>query len=180
MTGAGTVPVWPPPTPPGPSSMSPSSVPGVPMTRRLAQGCPHARAVTTRVERLLRASRKLCVLRCIPCVWSRGGMSQPRLLIALVLLLCCQVRMGCHTRGCSTPCSAHKPRRTATNPPHPTASPHHGMWHSSRCPFLPPLPSTRHGMAQNGRRGTLACARLWLSPGWGHCLAQPVPAAGHP
>uniref|UniRef100_A0A8C9N971 Glucagon receptor n=1 Tax=Serinus canaria TaxID=9135 RepID=A0A8C9N971_SERCA len=73
-----------------PSPMSPSCVPGVPVTRRLAQGCPHARAVTSRVEKLLRASRKPCALRCVTCMWSRGGMSQPRLLTLLVLLLCCQ------------------------------------------------------------------------------------------
>lgn len=98
MTGAGSVPEWLPPTPPPPSPMSPSSVPAVSVTRedRLAQGCPDARAVTTRVEKLLRASRKPCTLCCVPCVWSRGGMSQPHLLTLLVLLLCCQVRMGCH------------------------------------------------------------------------------------
>ncbi|XP_023794667.1 glucagon receptor isoform X3 [Cyanistes caeruleus] len=90
MTGAGSVPEWLPPTPPAPSPMSPSSVPGVPVTRNLAQGCPHARAVTTRVEKLLRASRKPCVLRCVLCMWSRGGMSQPHLFTLLVLLLCCQ------------------------------------------------------------------------------------------
>lgn len=97
MTSAGSVPERLPPTPPAPSPVSPSSVPGVPVTRRLAQGCPHARAVTARVEKLLRASRKLCALCCVPCMWSRGGMSQPRLLTLLVLLLCCQVRMGCPT-----------------------------------------------------------------------------------
>lgn len=97
MTGAGSVPEWLPPTPPAVTPMSPSSVPGVPVTRRLAQGCPDARVVTTRVEKLLRASRKPCALLCVPCMWSRGGMSQPRLLILLVLLLCCQVRMGCCT-----------------------------------------------------------------------------------
>lgn len=97
MTSAGSVPERPPPTPPAPSPVSPSSVPGVPVTRRLAQGCPHARAVTARVEKLLRASRKLCALCCVPCMWSRGGMSQPHLLTLLVLLLCCQVRMGCPT-----------------------------------------------------------------------------------
>ncbi|KAI1232537.1 hypothetical protein IHE44_0007005 [Lamprotornis superbus] len=63
---------------------------GVPMTRRLAQGCPHARAITTRVEKLLRASRTPCALRCVSCMWSRGGMSQPHLLTLLVLLLFCQ------------------------------------------------------------------------------------------
>ncbi|XP_037258746.1 glucagon receptor isoform X2 [Falco rusticolus] len=55
------------------------------------QGHPCSMALAARAEELLRAGRKAGALYCSPCsLQPGGGMSRPRLLSFLLLLLCCQ------------------------------------------------------------------------------------------
>lgn len=81
--------------------------PGDPVSR--AQGHPHARALPARAEELPRAAKKPGTPHCSPCgSQPGGGMSQLHLFsILLLLLLCCQVRMGHPARRCSAPHPAH-------------------------------------------------------------------------
>nr|XP_013224426.1 glucagon receptor [Columba livia] len=63
----------------------------IPITRHLLQSHLRARTFTVRAEELPRDSRKPDTPRCSPCgPWYSRGMSRPRLLSLLLLLLCCQ------------------------------------------------------------------------------------------
>lgn len=116
----------------------------------LLQNHLRARTFAVRAEELPRDSRKPDTLRCSPCgSWHSRGMSQPRLLSLLLLLLCCQVRTGCPAgRG-----SALRPVPAAT-PGHGTAQ-HSIAWHISlHLPVAIPEP------------GPLPCL-AWQLPGQG-------------
>lgn len=83
----------------------------IPVTRHLLQSHLRARTFTVRAEELPRDSRKPDTPRCSPCgPWYSRGMSRPRLLSLLLLLLCCQVRTG-RMGLCSAPAPMATPGR---------------------------------------------------------------------
>lgn len=138
------------------------------MTWCLVQGRPCARALAARAEELPRAGRKPGTLPCSPCgSQPSGGMSQPRLLsLLLLLLLCCQVRTGHDARWCSALLPArcllpsHRQFTSACSSPSP--------WHAVQWP----LPSPACPAIHIARHGTLACTHPWPSLSRGRCLAR--------
>lgn len=111
----------------------------------LVQGCPCARALAARAEELPGAGRKPGAPRCSPCGSRPGrGMSQPHLLGLLLLLLCCQVRMGHPARRCSAPQPAPAP------PPTPPL-PRHAVQQPLPSPACPAIGAARHGVLAHTR-----------------------------
>lgn len=144
----------------------------IPVTRRLVQGRSRTRALATRAEELPRAGRKPGAPRCSPC-GSRpgGGMSQPRLLSLLLLLLCCQVRTGHPARWFSAlqPACCLPPSRRRSTPARSSPLPRHAVQQPLPSPACPAIHMARHGMALHGM---LACTSPWSTPSWGRCPAR--------